>query len=278
MIWNLIIFGTLIMLVTICMQYAVPAQEAAKWGLIEIIYQSYAVIGFPGWWTNVVGAILTLTAISSLMMWTAAPVKILFCDAPKGIFGKWLSKTTKKDSTPVNGLIFQGILVTIFFGIYIVAQLNSGMNTFLVILKNLDGGAATISVLFMTYAYWKMRIQSNKYERDYQMLGHKKWPAILCTIPLGIVFIVATFFSLIPSPEAFQSDLVGSILMVVLGPVGIILAFLGCDFAFRRWRKKNPDDDSIFNVSEANEEVVLEIEKLSIKADGKTKEDKKVTQ
>jgi hypothetical protein len=41
---------------------------------------------------------------------------------------------------------------------------------------------------------------------------------------------------------------------------------------------KKPDDDSIFNVSEANEEVVLEIEKLSIKADGKTKEDKKVAQ
>jgi hypothetical protein len=41
---------------------------------------------------------------------------------------------------------------------------------------------------------------------------------------------------------------------------------------------KKPDDDSIFNVSEANEEVVLEIEKLSIKADGKTKEDKKIAQ
>jgi preprotein translocase subunit SecE len=104
------------------------------------------------------------------------------------------------------------------------------------------------------------------------MTGHLMYNSI------GIVFIVATFFSLIPSPEAFQSDLVGSILMVVLGPAGIILAFLGCDFAFGRWRKKNPDDDSIFNVSEANEEVVLEIEKSSIKADGKTKEDKKVAQ
>jgi hypothetical protein len=47
-----------------------------------------------------------------------------------------------------------------------VVQINGGMNTFFVIFKTLDGGAATIPVLFMAFDYWKIHIQSSKYERD----------------------------------------------------------------------------------------------------------------
>jgi hypothetical protein len=83
---------------------------------------------------------------------------------------------------------------------------------------------------------------------------------------------------LIPLPEALQSDLVGSILMVVLGPAGIILAFLGCDLAFRRWRKKNHDGNSIFNISEANEEEALEMKKtLDTNAKSKIKDENKAS-
>lgn len=261
MILNLIIFASILMVTAIMMQLAVPADQASKWGLAEIIYKCYQVIGLPSWWTHVVGGILAIATVSSIMFWTAAPVKVLFGDAPQGIFGKWLSKTSKKDGTPVNGLIFQGIIVTILFSISIVASLNSGMNTFLTVLKNLNGGSATIPILFMVCAYYKMRLKSDEYERDYYFLGKSKWAGILATIPLGLLFAITTFFALIPSPETFNTDLVGALLTLILGPTGIITAFIFCEIAFRKWKKKNPNDTSVFNISESNKGLIESAER-----------------
>ncbi|WP_131613266.1 APC family permease [Mycoplasma todarodis] len=259
---NTIIFAGLFMLCAIFLQLVFPANEAVQQGLLASIYYAFYCVGMPVWFTHIIGLTLTVSALASLMLWTAAPVKMLFVDAPKGIFGKKCSKVLK-DGTPVNGLIAQGIIVTILFTLQIVGSLSSGMNTFLIVLKNLDAGASTIPVIFIIVAFIMLRLQSKKrpeLDRTYHFLGKKPIWAILAVIPLLSIVLLATFTSLIPSPEKFRSgDLKDPLMQLVLGPIGIILGFIFCEFLFRRWRKKNPNDHTFFNEIGIDEEAAKEL-------------------
>lgn len=243
-----VVFSTLILIISILAQSVLPTQDG-KATLLKSMYQSFYVMHFPAWWTNIIAAFLLLTTFGgSLMIWTAAPVKILLSDAPKGIFGAKLSKVTK-EGTPKNGLILQGIIVSVLITLSVLAELNSGMHSLLKTIRNIDGGAATFPVLFLIFAYIKLRIQGDKpkYERSFHFLGKSKIWAILAVIPMLAIFAVATVTSLFPDPSTFSKDLVSSILKLVIGPLGILAAWFYCEYIWRKWRRKNPTDNSLYN-------------------------------
>ncbi|WP_094751590.1 APC family permease [Psychromonas sp. CD1] len=246
---NVTIFSAIIVICSLLLNMILPVEEASKLGLMSAIYVAFQQLGFPSWWTNVIAMFLLLTTLcGSLMLWTAAPVKMLFVDAPKGIFGKSLSEVNH-EGTPVNALKMQGILVSIILVLFMLGQFNSGMNAFLTAVKNLDGGAATIPVLFMLVGYVKLRLQPNNkdFARDFYFLGKGRIMALIAVVPMFIIFCAATFAALIPGPASWAENFTGSLIQVILGPVSIIGVFLYCGFLFNRWKIKNPNDNSLFN-------------------------------
>ncbi|MDO8235129.1 amino acid permease [Citrobacter werkmanii] len=249
LILNVFIFSGIIVISSILMNFILPAEQASNLGLLSAIYVAFQQLGFPDWWTNVIALFLMITTLcGSLMLWTAAPVKMLFVDAPKGIFGHKLSEVNS-EGTPVNALKMQGVVVTIIIILFMLGQFNSEMNTILVAVKNLDGGAATIPVLFMVAGYIKLRMQSNHqdYARDFHFLGKGRFWALLSVAPIVIIFAASTVAALIPGPEDWGANFMGSLIQLILGPVSIIAVFYYCSIMYNRWRIKNPNDNSLFN-------------------------------
>lgn len=249
LILNVFIFSGIIILSSLCMNLVLPAEQASNLGLLSAIYIAFQQLGFPVWWTNVIALFLMITTLcGSLMLWTAAPVKMLFVDAPKGIFGSKLSEVNH-EGTPVNALKMQGVVVTIIIILFMLGQFNAGMNAILVAVKNLDGGAATIPVLFMVAGYIKLRLNSDNpdYERDFHFLGRGRFWALLFVLPIVIIFTASTIAALVPAPEDWSANFIGSLIQVILGPCSIIAVFFYLGVLFNRWRVKNPTDNSLFN-------------------------------
>ncbi|EBA5083623.1 amino acid permease, partial [Salmonella enterica] len=213
LILNVFIFSTIIVVSSLLMNMVLPAEQASNLGLLSAIYVAFQQLGFPGWWTNVIALFLMITTLcGSLMLWTAAPVKMLFVDAPKGIFGHKLSEVNS-EGTPVNALKMQGVVVTIIIILFMLGQFNSEMNTILIAVKNLDGGAATIPVLFMVAGYIKLRMDAHRpdYARDFYFLGKGRFWALLAVAPIVIIFTASTVAALIPGPEDWSANFVGSL-------------------------------------------------------------------
>ncbi|MEZ8739267.1 APC family permease [Photobacterium swingsii] len=247
---NVVIFSAIMLLSAVMMNMILPADQAAELGLLSAIYVAFQQLGFPLWWTNVIAFFLLVTTLcGSLMLWTAAPVKMLFVDAPKGIFGDKLS-VVNNEGTPVNALRMQGILVTFILILFMVGQFSSDINEILVAVKNLNGGAATIPVLFMVIGYLKLRLDSDNkdFKRDFYFLGKGKLLPVLAVVPMLVIFLASTVAALIPSPELWEANFQGSLIQTILGPLSIVGAFAYCSYAYNKWRAKNPNDNSLFNL------------------------------
>jgi amino acid transporter len=247
---NVFIFSSIMVVSSILINLILPAEQAAHLGLLSTIYVVFQQLDFPSWWTNVIALFLMITTLcGSLMLWTAAPVKMLFVDAPKGIFGRKLSEVNK-EGTPINALKMQGMVVTVIIILFMLGQFNSGINTILITIKNLDGGAATLPVLFMVAGYIKLRWNPNNpdYERDFYFLGKTRIWALLSVLPIIAIFTAATVAALIPGPDSWSENFTGSLIQVILGPVSIVAVFIYCSMIFNRWKAKNPNDNSYFNV------------------------------
>lgn len=252
LLMNVTLFSIVMIACALVTNMILLPEQAAELGLLSAIYVVFQQLGFPLWWTNVIAFFLLLTTLcGSLMLWTAAPVKMLFVDAPKGIFGAKLSETNH-EGTPVNALKLQGVLVTIIIILFMLGQMNaeSSINSILVAVKNLNGGAATIPVLFMLAGYIKLRWDRNnpEFERDFHFLGKGRFFAILSVVPIAIIFSAATFTALVPAPELWMQNFGGTFIQFILGPISIVAVTIYCSVIFNRWRVKNPHDNSHFNV------------------------------
>ncbi|WP_274021078.1 hypothetical protein [Vibrio parahaemolyticus] len=78
-----------------------------------------------------------------------------------------------REVTPLNALKMQGILVTVVMIMFMIGQFSSDINEILIAVKNLNGGAATLPVLFMLMGYMKLRLdnKNENYKRDFYFLG-----------------------------------------------------------------------------------------------------------
>ncbi|MDE6357215.1 MAG: amino acid permease, partial [Eubacteriales bacterium] len=128
---------------------------------------------------RIVGLILLFANLGSLVIWTAAPVKVLFSEIPEGIFGKWVAKTDDLGN-PKNALLVQAIIVTILL---LVPALGIGsMDSFLETLINMTASTSLIPVLFFLIAYVALRAKKDYLERNFKM-GNRGF-GIICGILL----------------------------------------------------------------------------------------------
>lgn len=232
--------GLLYVLGCIAVGFIVPTSQL-QGNFSNGMYDAFALLakhfGIGDIVNRFVGLIMLLSGIGSLMVWTAAPAKVLFSEIPKGVFGKWLVKTDEKGN-PTNALLAQGIVVTIL--LFIPALGIGSMNSFLETLINMTASTSLIPVLFFIVAYIVLRWKHDAMAREFKM--GKRMFGLLVGIFLFIVFLFVFLISTIPDPELIKAALAGAIpegeanpIAILIYNIGGLIIFLG--FAWICWNR-----------------------------------------
>jgi len=157
-------------------------------GMAQYFSFSEAMVG------RFVGIVLFIAMFGSMMMWTAAPVKIHFSEIPQGVYGE---KTTKlnKHGVPVRAAWWQFAFVFVMLIIngFGSESIQDMMNTAI----NLTAGTAMLPPIFIMAAYFVFRWKHDNTPREFRM-GSRK-------VGMSIVSVLITIFVISMSAAAFPS-------------------------------------------------------------------------
>ncbi len=139
-----------------------------------------------------VGIVLFVAMFGSMMMWTAAPVKIHFSEIPKGVYGE---KTTELNEygVPVRAawwqfaFVFLMLVVNGFGSESVQDMMNQAIN--------LTAGTAMLPPIFIMVAYFVFRLKYDDTPREFRM-GSRKFG-------MGMVSILICIFVVSMSASAF---------------------------------------------------------------------------
>ncbi|KNE18981.1 amino acid permease [Virgibacillus pantothenticus] len=237
--------GIMYALGSVAVGLIMPA-EALQDNYSDALFEAFAILGsyfgIGDGITRFVGLIMLLSAVGSLVIWTAAPVKILFSEIPEGIFGKWVAKTNH-EGNPTNALTLQAVVVTILL---IIPALGIGsVNSLLKTLINMTAATSLIPVLFLLIAYIMFRVKKDDLPRTFKV--GKRSTGIVMGIMLLVFFLFAFFVSTFPSPAAlmdyFATGVVAEgsmnpLFSLTYNVVGIVI-FIGFAFiCYKRYERK----------------------------------------
>ncbi|SCH82237.1 Inner membrane transporter ygjI [uncultured Clostridium sp.] len=240
MLFSTVLIGLLYALGSVAVGIVVPAEKLSgnfSNGLFDsfLILGSYYGVG--NIITNIVGFIMLLASLGSLVLWTAAPVKVLFSEIPEGIFGSWVAKTDK-EGNPINALYLQAMIVTILL---IIPALGIGsVDSLLEMLINMTASTSLIPVFFFLVGYIVLRAKKDNLERSFKVgsRGLGIGIGVLLLILFTFVFIISS----VPSPADLTAYFNGTLpegqtnpLFVLLYNVLGLVIFLG--FAQICWMK-----------------------------------------
>ncbi len=141
-----------------------------------------------------VGIVLFIAMFGSMMMWTAAPVKIHFSEIPKGVYGE---KTTElnEHGVPVRAAWWQFAFVFVMLVIngFGSESVQDMMNTAI----NLTAGTAMLPPIFIMVAYFVFRLKHDDTPRDFRM-GSRKFG-------MGVVSVLIAIFVISMTASAFPT-------------------------------------------------------------------------
>ncbi len=241
MLFSTLLVGILYALGAAAVGIIVPA-ETLHGNFSNGLFDSFKILGshygIGNIITNIVGFIMLLASLGSLVLWTAAPVKVLFSEIPEGIFGKWVAKTDG-EGNPVNALYLQAVIVTILL---IIPALGIGsVDTLLEILINMTASTSLIPVLFFLVGYIVLRTKKEtSVERSFKV-GSRSFGIGIGVLLLAL-FTFVFVISSVPSPSDIMAYLNGTlaegsanpIFVLVYNVLGLVI-FLG--FALICWKK-----------------------------------------
>lgn len=188
-------------------------------GIFDVFNILTSHFGFSRIFTNrIVGLILMLSSLGSLVIWTAAPVKVLFSEIPQGIFGKWVVKTNK-EGNPKNALIVQAVIVTILLLIPAIGI--ESMDSFLETLINMTASTSLLPVLFFLIAYVVLRLKKDNLKRNFK-LGNRVF-GIAVGIFLLLVFTFVFFMSTFPEPRLIMQAINGTLPQGEVNPIMLLI-------------------------------------------------------
>ena len=244
MVISTAIVGGLYALGAVSVGLVVPS-EVLQGNFSNGLFDAFAILGanygVGNIITNIVGFIMMLASLGSLVLWTAAPVKVLFSEIPEGIFGKWIAKTDKK-GTPVNALYVQAVIVTVLL---LVPALGIGsVDSLLEMLINMTASTSLIPVLFFLVGYIVLRAKKDDMERSFKV-GSKNFGIAIGVLLLAL-FVFVFVISSIPAPQDFAAYFNGTLAEGATNPVFVLLYnvlglvfFLGfAEICWRKYEKK----------------------------------------
>lgn len=167
----------------------------------EIIGQRFGLDWFP----RFMAFLLTFAEFAAVSIWLLAPVIMFFKCTPKGILPNWLHKTNKHDS-PVNALLFMGVLVTI---IVLLTNFLPSVNVMYQVLILMATVLYFIPYLYLVVAY--IKLINNRYRYMFGVL-------VFISTSLGILFSFQP-----PSDINTTSEMIIYELELILGPIAFIL-------------------------------------------------------
>lgn len=234
------IIGGLYALGSVSVGLIVPS-EVLSGNFSNGLFDAFAILGrhygLGNIVTNIVGFIMLLASLGSLVLWTAAPAKVLFSEIPEGIFGSWVAKTDDRGN-PNNALYLQAIIVTILL---IIPALGIGsVDALLEMFINMTASTSLIPVLFFLVGYIVLRTKKDDMKRTFKV-GSRTLGIIIGYLLL-ILFAFVFIISSIPSPADFTAYFNGTLAEGTTNPIFVVLynvlgliIFMG--FAEICWRK-----------------------------------------
>ncbi|NWO12331.1 MAG: amino acid permease [Virgibacillus sp.] len=237
--------GIMYALGSVAVGLIMPA-DALQDNYSDALFEAFAILGshfgIGDGITRFVGLIMLLSAVGSLVIWTAAPVKILFSEIPEGIFGKWVAKTNH-EGNPTNALTLQAIVVTILL---VIPALGIGsVNSLLKTLINMTAATSLIPVLFLLIAYIMFRVKKDNHPRTFKV--GTRTTGIVMGVMLLVFFLFAFFVSTFPSPfalmEYFKTGVVAEgsmnpLFSLVYNLLGIVIFIGFALICYKRYEKK----------------------------------------
>lgn len=180
-----LILGTIILvflyiLGTIALNIILPVDAIQKTtGLIHAFQLVFNKFHHPAF-TRIIAILLVFAEIGVVSIWLIAPITMFFKCSPKGILPNWFHKTNKHES-PINALIFVGIIVSCLLL----------TTTFLPAVNDMYQILVLMSVLltFIPYLYL-VRVYAKNYHTINMHSGWKIYFIISVTVSLilGIAF------------------------------------------------------------------------------------------
>ncbi|MFA0660697.1 amino acid permease [Vibrio splendidus] len=161
-----------------------------------------------------VGIILFVAMFGSMMMWTAAPVKIHFSEIPKGIFGE-KTVALNKQGVPERAAWIQFLIVIPLM--FIPTLASDTVQDLMSTIINMTAAASMLPPLFIMIAYLNLRLKLDHLPRDFRM-GSRMTGITVVSILIGI-FTVGFFASTFPTGA--------DIMTIIFYNVGGIVIFLG---------------------------------------------------
>ncbi|MEF9990653.1 MAG: amino acid permease [Romboutsia sp.] len=240
MLISTVLIGTLYALGAVAVGIVVPS-ETLTGNFSNGLFDSFLILGsyygIGNIITNIVGFIMLLASLGSLVLWTAAPVKVLFSEIPEGIFGSWVAKTDN-EGNPTNALYLQAMIVTVLL---IVPALGIGsVDSLLEMLINMTASTSLIPVLFFLVGYIVLRAKKDDLERSFKV-GSRKL-GIFLGVLLLVLFTFVFIISSVPSPADLTAYFNGTLPEGATNPLFVLLynglglvVFLG--FASICWKK-----------------------------------------
>ena len=215
-------------------------------GTVQVFEGLSAHFGLPAVMMNRFVGVVSFTAMfGSLLMWTAAPVKIFFTEIPKGIFGE---KTIRlnKHGVPTRAAWIQFLIV---IPLMLIPTLGSNsVQELMTTLINMTAAASMLPPLFIMLAYLNLRLKYDCVKRDFKMGSRMQGIAIVST--LIVIFTVGFIASTFPTGA--------SIITIVFYNVGGLVLFLG--YAWWKYNKysKGLDENTRYHEDTPLARIVLE--------------------
>ena len=157
-------------------------------GMAQYFELSEAMVG------RFVGVVLFIAMFGSMMMWTAAPVKIHFSEIPKGVYGE---KTTElnEHGVPVRAAWWQFAFV--FFMLVVNGFGSESVQDMMNTAINLTAGTAMLPPIFIMAAYFVFRWKHDDTPREFRM-GSRLFG-------MSVVSVLITIFIVSMAAAAFPA-------------------------------------------------------------------------
>lgn len=179
------------------------------------LIQSFAIVdqkfNIP-WFTKLISFLFVLAETAAISIWIIAPAVMFFKCTPNGVLPKWLHKTDKH-GTPVNAVIFQGILASL---IMLVTNLLPSVNAMYQVLALMATVLFFIPYLFLAIAYVKLMPQL----KMNNLWGMIMAIAVFVSVVFGIVisFVPSSDLTTLSSKLIYEIELIaGTFIFVILG-------------------------------------------------------------
>ncbi|MDK2819677.1 MAG: amino acid permease, partial [Mycoplasmataceae bacterium] len=196
-------------------------------GLDPIAIQKFSYI--------LIGSIFFISSIGGLIIWTSAPVKVMFSEIAPGIFGSKLSKQNK------NGVCSYGawlqFLIVAPFLVLLMWPMGDSVSENLSLIKGAAGWIGMLPWIVIFVSYVNLRFKKDHEERSFRM-GNRTFGitvGIILSI-ITIIILVVTFLDTAPLEKPISewpsNWWIGPLMKVVMISLIVVPAYLWYYFKY----------------------------------------------